>query len=538
MMYLRRGALAWGLTLALASLAGADVRTSWVATFDGVEQGEDSYWDIAFDSQGNVVVGGWTITESTYYDFLIVKYSPAGKVLWAQTWDAPEHGEDLLYALVVDADDNILVHGNSRGASTEYDLVTQKYDSDGVLLWSNRYDGPVSGEDASFGSDMLHVDAAGNAYVAGYTAVENGAYDMVAIKYSPAGDQLWLRRSAGAPECPHAFGYAAALSADGHFYVAGDVRAANCYADIGMVVYDTDGNEEWTASYDGPLGTYDGVYALKVDDEGSAYAAGISDTTGGFETVLVKFTQAGDGDWAVRYGGNEGFHYAFAVAVDSSHNAYLTGATMNSGGQYDILTLKASAGGAIAWAQKYYVYNWWAQDWGYDIEVGTDGAVYVAGNAWDGFTRADEALTLKYDSNGVLLFEERYNGAGSGQDGNYVVELADDGSLYSAGYTLNDQGSLDGLLIKYLQAPCTGQETLDSAECKQNNGINKLVVKLSGGLPGDPFTIQLSSGESKTGTVKDNGHGKGKFKDLPGGAGTATATWGCGAEASQGYDCP
>lgn len=527
-----------GVCMVLGGVAGADVRTSWIKTFDGVTHGEDGYWDIAFDSGGNVVIGGWSITDATDYDFLVAKYDHTGKLLWTKTWDGPEHGEDLLYALVVDGDDNILVHGNSRGTSTEYDLVTQKYDPNGVLLWLNRYDGPAGGEDASFGLDMLQVDAAGNAYVAGYSAVENGSYDTVAIKYSPAGDQLWLRRYAGAPECPDAFGYAAALSADGHFYVAGDFRAANCYADIGMVVYDTDGNEAWTASYDGPLGAYDGVYALTVDDEGSAYAAGISDTTGGFETVLVKFTEDGDGDWAMRYGGNEGFHYGFAVAVDASHNAYLTGATMNGGGQYDILTLKASANGAFAWAQKYYVYNWWAQDWGYDIEAGEDGSVYVAGNAWDGFTRADEAVTLKYDANGTLLFDERYNGAGSGQDGHYCVELAPDGSLYAAGYTLNDSSSLDGLLIKFLEAPCTGGETLDSANCQESNGINKLVVKLSGGLPGDPFTVTLSSGETKSGTVKDNGRGKAKFKNLPGGAGTATATWGCGAEASQGYDCP
>ncbi len=527
-----------GVCMVLVGVAGADVRTSWVETFDGATHGEDGYWDIAFDSGGNVVIGGWSITEATDYDFLIVKYDHTGKRLWAQTWDGPEHGEDLLYAVDVDSSDDIVVHGNSRSTTTSYDLVTLKYSSAGELLWERRYDGPVGGEDATFGVDMLGVDAAGNAYVSGYTEIENGAFEMVSIKYAPNGDLQWVRRYGGSESCPIAYGYSQALMPDGTLYVAGDVRADNCYSDIGMVVYDTDGNELWTAAYDGPLGAYDGVYALTVDDQGSAYAAGISDTTGGFEAVLVKFTQDGDGAWAQRFGGSQGFHYAFAVAVDANHNAYMTGASMSGGGQYDIFTFKANADGSYGWAQRYWVDNWWAEDWGYDIEPAADGSVYVVGNAWDGFTRYDDAVTLKYDANGTLLFDERYNGAGSGQDQHYCVELAPDGSLYAAGYTLNDSSSLDGLLIKFLEAPCTGAESIDSANCQESNGINKMVVKLSGGLPGDPFTVTLSSGETKSGTVKDNGRGKAKFKNLPGGAGTATATWGCGAEASQGYDCP
>ncbi|MCC7293271.1 MAG: hypothetical protein IT449_14525 [Phycisphaerales bacterium] len=87
-------------------------------------------------------------------------------------------------------------------------------------------------------------------------------------------------------------------------------------------------------------------------------------------------------------------------------------------------------------------------------------------------------------------------------------------------------------------AGCTGSERIGGAKCRLKNGVNKMTVKLMDGVPGDTFTVTLSSGPGKSGTIKDTGRGKAKFSDLPAGPGTATAEWGCGAVDAKGYDCP
>ena len=63
-------------------------------------------------------------------------------------------------------------------------------------------------------------------------------------------------------------------------------------------------------------------------------------------------------------------------------------------------------------------------------------------------------------------------------------------------------------------------------------------VKLKGGIAKDTFVVELSSGQKKDGQLNGKGKGRAKFKGLPSGAGTATATFGCGGEAKKGYNCP
>ncbi len=84
---------------------------------------------------------------------------------------------------------------------------------------------------------------------------------------------------------------------------------------------------------------------------------------------------------------------------------------------------------------------------------------------------------------------------------------------------------------------CDGREAITSAKCRLRNGINKMTVKLTG-VVADTFTVSLSTGETKSGTIGDRGTGKAKFKNLAPGPGTATARYGCGAEVTANYDCP
>ena len=75
-----------------------------------------------------------------------------------------------------------------------------------------------------------------------------------------------------------------------------------------------------------------------------------------------------------------------------------------------------------------------------DVAVSADGSVYVTGITAD---NQNDAVLLKFDANGTLLWERAWGGAAS--DEGLAVATASDGSVYIAG-TAESFGSSTGLL--------------------------------------------------------------------------------------------
>jgi len=109
-----------------------------------------------------------------------------------------------------------------------------------------------------------------------------------------------------------------------------------------------------------------------------------------------------------------------------------------------------------------------------------------------------------------------------------------DGDDIASGFSRDDDG--DGIPDE-CQA-CTGRERIRKARCRARTGGNRLAVKLVRGQPGDAFEVELDDGTSRTGNLDDAGKAKVRFRDVASGAGTVTARWSCGSEATANYDCP
>ena len=84
----------------------------------------------------------------------------------------------------------------------------QKVDFEGNLLWE-KTPGVIS---------SVKTDGNGNVYVGGYAAGPTGEYDLMAVKYSSDGDQIWSAMW-GTPNLD--MGGALAFSGDGNVYLAG-----------------------------------------------------------------------------------------------------------------------------------------------------------------------------------------------------------------------------------------------------------------------------------------------------------------------------
>jgi hypothetical protein len=194
------------------------------------------------------------------------------------------------------------------------------------------------------------------------------------------------------------------LVVDGHggFYVTG--RSFNGLdQDIRTSRYAPDGTLLWTVAYDGPFGGDDKAYAVAVDAAGDAYVTGASRAAsgGGWGFRTIKYSAA-DGRllWSASFNGVAGDSLAYAIAVDASGHAWVTGASM-SNQRWSWRTIRYSgATGQALWNLTYQAAaNRDSEAWA--IALDGAGNAYVAGYG-DGGSGTD-MHTIKYAPNGTTL---------------------------------------------------------------------------------------------------------------------------------------
>ena len=204
--------------------------------------------------------------------------------------------------------------------------------------------------------------------------------------------------------------------------------------------------EEWVTRYNGPGNMDDGAFALALDSSGNVYVTGeidfIASSYGDYGTI--KYNSSGVEQWVARYNGPENASdFAIAIAVDSSGNVYVTGYI-----DYDVLlpgseyygTIKYNSSGVEQWVARYDEYN---SNWANAIAVDSSGNVYVTGYS------VGDYGTIKYNSSGVEQWVARYNGPGNGDDEAFAIALDSSGNVYVTGQSIGSGTFIDYGTIKY-----------------------------------------------------------------------------------------
>jgi hypothetical protein len=214
-------------------------------------------------------------------------------LLWTNRYNGPANFGDTARAVAVDPAGNVYVTGESFPTNTYSDYATLKYSSAGMPLWTNRYDGPTSGNEYA---KAVAVDAAGNVVVTGESSGSSGWEDYLTIKYSSAGVPLWTNRYNG-PENGLDQARAVALDASGNVYVTGQSWGIGTSSDYATVAYSNAGVPLWTNRYGWPGNNRDGARAVAVDASGNVYVSGSSSTSGddyphAYDFATVKYVIA------------------------------------------------------------------------------------------------------------------------------------------------------------------------------------------------------------------------------------------------------
>jgi hypothetical protein len=208
------------------------------------------------------------------HDYTTIKYSPNGDELWVRRYNGSADDNDYAYWLALDASGNIYVTGQSVEKGSDNDITTIKYSPDGDILWMQSYSRPGNGYDAD---QAVAVDGDGNAYITGNHTTATGL-ECVTLRYSTTGDLLWSASFNG-PDQSGGVLISIALDDLANVYVSGFVFSGGA-SDAATVKYDTSGIEQWARLYDGPAQSYDGTYAIAVDNGYNVVVTGYSTGVG------------------------------------------------------------------------------------------------------------------------------------------------------------------------------------------------------------------------------------------------------------------
>jgi len=307
---------------------------SWGGEFDDVANG------VVVDGSGNTFITGGTSSFSSSSDVLLLKYDPAGTVLFSKTWGGDQ--EDKGESLCLDSAGAIYVAGTttSFGGGQE-DILLLKYDSSGVIQWARTW-----GLTSYDGASGVVCDAQrGSIYVVGLTrsfTTIGPNPDAILLKYDTSGRLQWTRR--WGTESDDEF-YAAALDSSGNIYATGSTYAPD---NVLTVKIDPTGNLVWSREWGG--GGDDNGDRIAVDRvTGAVYVAAYSNSSGrGLDSVLLKYDSNGSFTWG-RFWGQDGAEQPRGVAVDSVGNIWVSGTTsaVSSGGRTDAYLLEYTAGGDL-----------------------------------------------------------------------------------------------------------------------------------------------------------------------------------------------
>jgi hypothetical protein len=409
--------------------------------------GDERGYAIAVDGSGNAYVTGSTystdydVTPGAFQtdgggDVFVTKLSARGTVLVYSTYIGGS-SDDRGYGIAVDGSGYAYVTGATW--STNYpvtpgafqtknggglgDVFVTKLNPMGTALVYSTYIGGSYWDEGY----AIAVDGSGYAYVTGYTkstdydvtpgafqTTKGGKQDVFVTKLNAAGTALVYSTYIGGSG--YEVGYGIAVDGSGNAYVTGYTESTDYDVTPGAFqttkegyrdVFVTKLNETGTAlvysTYIGGSGGDEG-YGIAVDGSGNAYVTGYTWSTdydvtpgafqttngGGRDVFVTKLNATGTALVYSTYIGGSNNDEGYAIAVDGSGNAYVTGWTISTdydvtpgafqttnGGGRDVFVTKLNATGTALVYSTYIGGS--GEDRGYAIAVDGSGNAYVTG---------------------------------------------------------------------------------------------------------------------------------------------------------------
>lgn len=421
-----------------------------------------------------------------------------------------------------------------RGNSVGFNLAA--YDRhyaliiDPVITWASYF-----GSANSDSGDAVAADSTGNIYITGSTISTFGDANVYVAKLNPSGTTAiytTVFSTASYPASDDDLAHAIAVDSTGSVYVAGETASQDFIADgtyitrtaqsgvahVFITKLDSTGQNLVYSHYVAAGGS-EIAYGLAVDASTNAYITGATTSAdfpvttgtaqsvrpGGVDAFVMRFDSTGARTYGTFLGGS-GSDYGYAIAVDSSGNAFIAGSTNSTNfplttgsyqskisGGYDAFVTKLAPGGTLVYST--YL-GGTGDDIGYGIAVDSSGAAYITGEAGtadfptlNGFQTtfgggSGDVFVAKLNGSGASLAYSTFLG-GTGEDYGNAIAVDSAGNAYFAGGTTSGdlptsnafQTSNAGVVTAYVAAlDSTGGSLLFSSYLGGSGGASASTV--------------------------------------------------------------
>ncbi len=484
--------------------------------------GYDEARSVVFDTQGRVLVGGYTVNGSTGYDFAVVRYKADGTLdnsfgNGGKITTDFAGSTDIGYSVTTDAQGRVLVGGYANNGSTGADFAVVCYTADGTLDNSFGNGGKVT-TDFAGSSDVgysVTTDAQGRVLVGGYAVNGSTGYDFAVVRYKADGtlDNSFgnggkvTTNVAGSSD----FGYSVTTDTQGRVLVSGHANNGSTGADFAVVRYTADGTLDNSFGNGGKVttnvaGSSDVGFSVTTDTQGRVLVGGyaVNGSTGN-DFAVVRYKADGTLDNSFGNGGKVTTNVAgssdvgFSVTTDTQGRVLVGGYAYNGSTGVDFAVVRYKADGTL------------------DNSFGTNGKVTtdLGGNSSDlgfsiaidpatgriavaGSSNSDFALVV-YNDNGTVYRQM----GGSTLDTTVAVHFTDVDltDVHSATIAAAADNTLGGTLTAKASTPDGNGGTGEfSFNYKVDNARVQYLAKDQTAT--ETFTITVSDG--KGGTVSQD----------------------------------
>ncbi|NLO19001.1 MAG: hypothetical protein GX121_03860 [Ignavibacteria bacterium] len=424
----------------------------------------DFIYGLASDNEGNVYAAGETMSLNNiasqgacqgeiagFIDAFIRKFDKNGQVIWSTYFGGEEH--DSAYGITCDSDGNVLIAGYTMSengiASTNVwqennnggygDAFIAKFSSEGEFLLGTYFGG--TDYDCANG---IACDNLNNIIITGFTnssdfiSTPNSFLtdyqnygDAYLAKFNPSLELVWSTY----------FGYedydsGASVGVDSlnNIFVAGQTNSYmnissegafqeefGGFSDGFLAKFNSDGDRIWTSYYGGELD--DACNSVKVDNNNDVLIAGYTNSVldiasegafqnsmAGFEDGFVaKFSNTGERLWGTYYGGSN-YDGIYSVCNNKDNELFISGFTLSQnnistpsvhqenlagyGFNTDGFVAKFSSAGERLWGT-YYGGDF--DEFVYCGASDADDNIVIAGN-----TESNNGISFNYSSQSAL----------------------------------------------------------------------------------------------------------------------------------------
>lgn len=417
--------------------------------FNGTGDFRDRFQAIDTDNNGNSYIGGYTVHEDQFTNFLILKRDANGNVVWKKEFNGLSDNADEIEDLVYDAiNDRVIVTGFSNSGAVGNDFWTIALSNTGDVIWSALYNDPASNQYDQ--PNAIAADNQGNVYITGDCDVDPTSgiqKDVLTIAYNSSGELLWAKKFDQALGLDR--GEDIAFSNAGVITVCG--RSSNGLDDDYLVLgYDLSGNLVWSHILDS--GGTDRATAVDAANDGSIYTTGRFDNGADDDFYTLKISSTGTILWTRIFDFVEDDR-GDLIQVGSNGNVYVAGrsdanATAVLNYNYRVVVYNASS--TQVWTAQYEGTGF-GDDLVSAMDVHTDGSVAITGisDQIAGVNISNDIVTLKYSNTGILTWTKKISGLQGIDDLSFDVAFDSNGAVETVGVITNSLNNSSAIANRY-----------------------------------------------------------------------------------------